>query len=102
MVLYSDYIGRARLILNLPEVALELKRVWHPWVRQSSERVDGSYPFVAQAYHSFVLYPTALHVLYSHALDVRQHRTFHVNRADFSQTEALSSEIGLLQKLSCI
>jgi len=28
--LYSDYIGPARLRLNLPEVAPELKRVWHP------------------------------------------------------------------------
>ena len=29
-MLYSDYIGPARLRLNLPEVAPELKRVWHP------------------------------------------------------------------------
>jgi len=29
-VLYSDYIGPARLRLNLPEVAPELKRVCHP------------------------------------------------------------------------
>jgi len=32
-VLYSDYIGPARLRLNLPEVAPELKRVWHPCSR---------------------------------------------------------------------
>ena len=30
-VSYSDCIGPARLRLNLPEVAPELKRVWHPW-----------------------------------------------------------------------
>jgi len=30
---YIDYIGPARLRLNLPEVAPELKRVWHPWLR---------------------------------------------------------------------
>jgi len=29
-VLYSDYIRPARLRLNLPEVAPELKRIWHP------------------------------------------------------------------------
>jgi len=29
-VSYSDYIGPARLRLNLPKVALELKQVWHP------------------------------------------------------------------------
>jgi len=28
--LYSDYIGPARLRLNLPELAPELKQVWHP------------------------------------------------------------------------
>jgi len=35
MVLYSDYIGPARLRLNLPKLAPELKRVSHPWARQS-------------------------------------------------------------------
>jgi len=30
-MLYNDYIGPARLRLNLPEVAPELKWVWHPW-----------------------------------------------------------------------
>jgi len=30
-VLYSDYIGPARLRLNLSELAPELKRVWHSW-----------------------------------------------------------------------
>ena len=29
-MLYSDYIGPVRLRLNLPELAFELKRVWHP------------------------------------------------------------------------
>jgi len=29
-VLYSDYIGPARLRLNLPELAPELKRVYTP------------------------------------------------------------------------
>jgi len=28
--LCNDYIGPARLRLNMPEVAPELKRVWHP------------------------------------------------------------------------
>jgi len=32
-VLYSDYIGPARLRLNLPELAPELKRIWHPWCK---------------------------------------------------------------------
>jgi len=32
-VLYNDYIGPARLRLNLPEVVPELKRVWHPYFR---------------------------------------------------------------------
>jgi len=35
-VLYSDYISPARLKLNLPEVAPELKRVWHPCSRWST------------------------------------------------------------------
>jgi len=35
-VFYSDYIGPARLRLNLPEVAPELKRVWHPCTKGSS------------------------------------------------------------------
>jgi len=35
-VLYSDYIGPARLRLNLPELAPELKRVWHRWFRASA------------------------------------------------------------------
>jgi len=35
-VLYSDYIGPARLRLNLPEVAPELQRVWHPCFTQYS------------------------------------------------------------------
>jgi len=30
-VLYNDYIGLARLRLNLPEVAPVTKRVWHPF-----------------------------------------------------------------------
>ena len=34
-VLYSDYIGPARLRLNLPELAPELKRVWHSWFNVS-------------------------------------------------------------------
>jgi len=29
----GDCIGPARLRLNLPELAPELKRVWHPWSR---------------------------------------------------------------------
>jgi len=28
-----DYIGPARLRLNMLEVASELKRVWHPWFK---------------------------------------------------------------------
>ena len=34
-VLCSDYIGPARLRLNLPELAPELKRVCHPWATAS-------------------------------------------------------------------
>jgi len=29
-MLCNDFTGRARCRLNMPEVALELKRVWHP------------------------------------------------------------------------
>jgi len=29
-VFYIDYVGPARLRLNLPELAPEPKRVWHP------------------------------------------------------------------------
>jgi len=29
-MLCNDFTGPARFILNMPEVALELKRVWHP------------------------------------------------------------------------
>jgi len=32
-VLCNDYIGPARLRLNMLEVASELKRVWHPWFK---------------------------------------------------------------------
>ena len=37
MVLCNDYIGPARLRLNMLEVAPELKRVWYPW----SSGIDG-------------------------------------------------------------
>ena len=37
-VLYNDYIDPARLRLELPEVALELKRVWHPCFRGISRK----------------------------------------------------------------
>jgi len=30
-MLCNDFTGPARFRLNMPEVALELKRVWHPW-----------------------------------------------------------------------
>jgi len=30
-MLCNDSTGPARFRLNMPEVALELKRVWHPW-----------------------------------------------------------------------
>jgi len=30
-VFYIDYVGPTRLRLNLPELAPEPKRVWHPW-----------------------------------------------------------------------
>jgi len=29
--LCNDFTGQARFRLDMPEVALELKRVWHPW-----------------------------------------------------------------------
>jgi len=29
-ILCNDFTGPARFRLNVPEVALELKRVWHP------------------------------------------------------------------------
>jgi len=29
--LFNDFTGLARFRLNIPEVALELKRVWHSW-----------------------------------------------------------------------
>jgi len=32
-MLCNDFTGPARFRLNMPEVALELKRVWHPWCR---------------------------------------------------------------------
>jgi len=32
-MLRNDFTGPARFKLNMPEVALELKRVWHPWSR---------------------------------------------------------------------
>ena len=58
-VLYGDYIGSGRLRLNLPEVAHELKRVWHPcpnwkknfWLgtRKLAEFVDGLNSFLTQS-----------------------------------------------------
>jgi len=30
-MLCNDFTGPARFRLNMPEVALELKRVWRPW-----------------------------------------------------------------------
>jgi len=30
-MLCNDFTGPARFRLNMPEMALELKRVWHPW-----------------------------------------------------------------------
>jgi len=49
-VLYSDYIGPARLRLNLPELAPELKRVWHPWfIATTSDRKQSLY-FKSQSY----------------------------------------------------
>jgi len=32
-VLCNDFIGLARFRLNMPEVAPELKRVWHPCIK---------------------------------------------------------------------
>jgi len=32
-MLCNDFTGPARFRLNMPAVALELKRVWHPWVK---------------------------------------------------------------------
>ena len=32
-MLCNDFTGPVRFRLNMPEVALELKRVWHAWVR---------------------------------------------------------------------
>jgi len=34
-MLCNDFTGPARFRLNMPEVALELKRVWHPCARRS-------------------------------------------------------------------
>jgi len=34
-MLCNDFTGTARFRLNVPEVALELKRVWHPWITTS-------------------------------------------------------------------
>jgi len=31
----NEFIGPARFRLNMPEVALELIRVWHPWITSS-------------------------------------------------------------------
>jgi len=31
-MLFNDFTGPARFRLNMPEVALEMKRVWHPCV----------------------------------------------------------------------
>jgi len=32
-MLCNDFTGPARYRLNMSEVALELKRVWHPWFK---------------------------------------------------------------------
>jgi len=37
-VLCNEYIGPARLKLNMLEVASELKRLWHPWPRASRSK----------------------------------------------------------------
>jgi len=50
-MLCNDFTGPARFRLNMPEVALELKRVWHPWYRlgenaqrpRSNMRVEQTY-----------------------------------------------------------
>jgi len=39
-MLCNDFTGPARFRLNMPEVALELKRVWHPWSMISSKAID--------------------------------------------------------------
>jgi len=33
-MLCNDFTGPAQFRLNMPEVALDQKRVWHPWVNQ--------------------------------------------------------------------
>jgi len=42
-ILCNDFTGPARFRLNMPEVALELKRVWHPCVRASSRSNSARY-----------------------------------------------------------
>jgi len=37
-VLCNDYIGPARLRLNMLEVAPEMKRVWHPCYKQNTKK----------------------------------------------------------------